>query len=57
MRFIDDWRAGKASIKDALKGRTHEEQEKAPETEQEIERRFLRKVEHELSLPEYSLFS
>lgn len=58
MRFIHDWRAGKTTIKEALKKTNgHGESEKVPTTEEEIEKRFLNKVERELALPEYDTFS
>ncbi|WVQ82899.1 hypothetical protein IAT38_005035 [Cryptococcus sp. DSM 104549] len=56
MRFVEDWRAGKTTIKDALKKRGSES-EKVPSTEEEVEKRFLDKVERELALPEYTLFT
>lgn len=58
MRFIRDWRAGKTSIKEALKKTNgHGDSETVPTTEEEIEKRFLNKVERELALPEYDTFT
>lgn len=58
MRFIQDWRAGKTTIKEALKKTNgHGDSEMVPATEEEIEKRFLNKVERELALPEYDTFS
>lgn len=57
MRFVNDWRAGKTTIKETIKRRGSDENEKAPTTEDEVEKRFLDKVERELALPEYSTFS
>lgn len=55
MRFVDDWRAGKTTIKDAAKRNNGEKT--PPKTEQEVEKHFLSKVERELALPDYNLFS
>lgn len=58
MRFIQDWRAGKTTIKEALKKTNGQGgSEMVPTTEEEIEKRFLNKVERELALPEYDTFS
>ncbi|WWD22681.1 hypothetical protein CI109_107174 [Kwoniella shandongensis] len=57
MRFVNDWRAGKTTIKETIKRRGSDENEKAPTTEDEVEKRFLDKVERELALPEYSTFT
>lgn len=60
LRFIDDWRAGRATIKDALHGKANHatgEDVKRAEDADEAEKRFLEKVEFELSLPEYTTFS
>ncbi|XAO22454.1 hypothetical protein I312_101225 [Cryptococcus bacillisporus CA1280] len=58
MRFIRDWRAGKTTIKEALKKTNgHGDSETVPTTEEEIEKRFLNKVERELALPEYDTFT
>ena len=55
MQFIGDWREGKTTIKEAV-SRSHGE-ETPPKTQEEVEKRFMKKVERELQLPEYSLFS
>ena len=58
LRFVNDWRGGKTTIKDALKRPNKPETPPgSAATEAEAEERFLRKVEHELSLPDYSLFT
>lgn len=58
LRFIDDWRAGRATLKDAIaRGTATEDEKPVPRTEEEVERRFLEKIEFELSLPEYTTFS
>ena len=56
LRFINEWRAGKTTIKEAIK-RNKNGEKTPPKTEQEIEDQFMVKVEHELSLPDYDLFS
>ena len=60
LRFIDDWRAGRATIKDALHGKvnhaTGADVQRAHDAD-EAEKRFLDKVAFELSLPEYTTFS
>ena len=53
-RFVDDWRAGKTTIKQAM---SHVQDEPPPTTEDDAEKRFLDKVEREVGLPDYSLFS
>lgn len=53
LRFVNDWRAGKTTLKQAVS----REEEKPATTEDESERRFLEKVESELELPDYALFS
>jgi len=54
MRFANDWREGKTTIKEAMSKR-HDE---PPTTAGgDVEKRFLNKVERELGLPDYSLFS
>ena len=55
MQFISEWREGKTTIKVTV-SRSHEA-EAPPKTQEEVEKRFMRKVERELQLPEYSLFS
>ncbi|WWC90176.1 uncharacterized protein L201_005109 [Kwoniella dendrophila CBS 6074] len=57
MRFVDDWRAGKTTIKETIKSAGDQTPEKAPRTEHEVVSRFLEKVERELALPDYSLFT
>lgn len=66
LRFINDWRAGKTTVKEAVekvknvKNGLHHEKEFAPvglNSNEEAEERFLKKVERELGLPEYNLFS
>jgi anoctamin-10 len=58
MRFVDDWRAGKTTIKEAIDKRGNYNEQKGPAaTEQEVEKRFMDKVERELALPDYNLFS
>ena len=53
MRFVNDWRAGKTTLKEAI----NRDDEKPSITDQDIEKLFLDKVERELGLPEYTLFS
>jgi anoctamin-10 len=53
MRFINDWRAGKTTIEEAM----HSNDEKPAGSVDEVEKRFLDKVERELGLPEYNIFS
>lgn len=48
MRFVNDWREGKTTIKRAMTD---------PHPSGDAEGRFLDKVERELGLPDYSLFS
>ncbi|TYJ51955.1 hypothetical protein B9479_007444 [Cryptococcus floricola] len=60
LRFINEWRAGKTTLKEAITRRgsgPNGAGEKAPVTEDEVEKRFLDKVERELELPEYTLFT
>ena len=58
MRFVEDWRAGKAHLSDLKKvAEPHEAREAPPSSEAAAEKQFLDKVERELALPEYSLFS
>ncbi|TXT10622.1 hypothetical protein VHUM_02127 [Vanrija humicola] len=54
LRFIADWRAGKASVSDILHKRSESVGE--TETESELEKNFLDKVERELALPDYTTF-
>ena len=55
MRFIDEWRAGKTTIKQAMSAKNDEKT--PPGTASEVEKQFMKKVERELALPDYSLFS
>lgn len=55
LRFVNEWRAGNTTIKDAMKRNNGDKT--LPKTEREVEEQFLAKVEHELSLPDYDLFS
>ncbi|EIW72964.1 hypothetical protein TREMEDRAFT_26589 [Tremella mesenterica DSM 1558] len=55
LRFVADWRSGKTTLKATLKKRDGEEA--SPTSESEVEERFLKKVERELALPDYSLFT
>ncbi|WVW81287.1 hypothetical protein I302_103278 [Kwoniella bestiolae CBS 10118] len=58
MRFVDDWRAGKTTIKETIQKRGNTDaSEKIPQNDEEVEKRFLEKVERELALPDYSLFT
>ena len=64
LRFINDWRAGKTTVKEAVekvknvKNGIHDEKELTPaKSNEEAEERFLEKVERELGLLEYNLFS
>ena len=58
LRFINDWRAGKTTIKEAVKNVQHPLSEKGVATSsEEAEKKFLEKVEKELALPDYNLFS
>ncbi|KAL1408823.1 hypothetical protein Q8F55_005637 [Vanrija albida] len=54
LRFIADWRAGKATVSDILHKRTESTGE--ADTEAEAEKLFLDKVERELALPDYTTF-
>ena len=58
LRYIAEWRSGKTSLKD-LKNMTkrHHDEPASPTTEADAEKLFLDKVERELGLPDYSLFS
>ena len=55
LRFVDDWRAGKTTIKEAVSRNNGEKT--PPRSEAEVEKKFMDKVERELALPEYTLFS
>ncbi|WWC97550.1 hypothetical protein V866_004434 [Kwoniella sp. B9012] len=58
MRFVDDWRAGKTTLKETIKTRgNNNSTEKVPRDDDEVEKKFLEKVERELALPDYSLFT
>lgn len=52
MRFISDWRAGKTTFKDAFTGHTA-----STSTNGGTEARFLAKIDDELALPDYAIFS
>jgi anoctamin-10 len=54
LRFFSDWRAGKTTIKEVV---SREAETNSEQTEVDVEKRFMDKVERELALPEYSLFS
>ncbi|WWD06320.1 hypothetical protein V865_004410 [Kwoniella europaea PYCC6329] len=57
-RFVDDWRAGKTTLKETIKTRgNNDSTEKVPQDDAAVEKRFLEKVERELALPDYSLFT
>ncbi len=56
LRFINELRTGKGSIKEELQKKTSS-RDTPPQTDAEVEKRFLDKVEKELALPEYNLFS
>jgi anoctamin-10 len=55
LRFVKEWRAGKTTIKEAMK--RNNGKKTPPKTQQEIEDEFLKKIEFELDLPDYDLFS
>jgi hypothetical protein len=55
LRFVDDWRSGKASLKDIHKMIQNEGDDTTALGGDE--KKFLDKVERELGLPDYSLFS
>lgn len=57
MRFVGDWRAGKTTVKDAVKHARGEKTSEDAVHSADAEKRFLDKVERELGLPEYNLFS
>jgi hypothetical protein len=63
LRFVNDWRAGKTTIKEAVETvkqvnvRKGEKTPPSPTSAEEAEKRFMDKVERELALPEYNLFS
>jgi anoctamin-10 len=52
MRFVQDWRAGKTTFKDAYNGKTS-----PTPTHASVESKFLAKVDDELALPDYAIFS
>jgi hypothetical protein len=54
LRFVNDVRSGKAGVTDIFKGGKKED-EKAAQGE-DVEKKFLDKVEAELALPEYNIF-
>jgi anoctamin-10 len=52
LRFVNDWRAGKTTIKEAVKNVQHPLSEKGVATSSdEAEKKFMEKVERELALP------
>ena len=57
LRFVDEIRNGKGSIKEEIHRKTHSSDSTQPRTDEEVEKQFLEKVEKELALPEYNLFS
>ncbi|KAL7420471.1 hypothetical protein Q5752_004421 [Cryptotrichosporon argae] len=58
LRFVNDWRAGKTTVKEAVKTRGHYGEDAKPaSTPEEVEKRFLYKVERELALPDYRTFT
>jgi len=64
LRFINDWRAGKTTVKEAVEkvknvknGIQSEKEDPVPSSAEEAESLFMEKVERELGLPEYNLFS
>jgi hypothetical protein len=64
LRFVNDWRAGKTTVKEAVEkvknvknGISTEKEDPVPTSAVEAESLFLEKVERELGLPEYNLFS
>lgn len=57
MRFVEDWRAGKTTLKEAVKKTKEGEATPPPQSAEEAEKRFMDKVERELALPDYNLFS
>lgn len=56
LRFVDEVRHGKGSIKEEIQKKTSKDTIQ-PRTDAEVEKVFLDKVEKELALPEYNLFS
>lgn len=58
LRFVNDWRAGKTTIKEAVKTAKHGSDATPPaQSAEEAGKRFMDKVERELALPDYNLFS
>ena len=61
LRFVNDWRAGKTTLKEAVKTaknvKNGKEPTPPPQSAEEAEKRFMDKVERELALPDYNLFS
>lgn len=58
LRFVNDWRAGKTTLKEAVKtAKKGGDTTPPPQTADEAEKRFMDKVERELALPDYNLFS
>ena len=56
LRYIDELRTGKKHLKESFSRHQGEKKGSANETV-DIEKKFLDKVERELALPDYSLFS
>jgi hypothetical protein len=54
LRFVNDWRQGKASLKDLSKNGHKQEGSTA---DADPEKHFLDRVENQLGLPDYSTFS
>lgn len=57
LRFIDEWRSGKATLKDLSKRGGEEKRPIDGQSDAEVEKLFLDKVEKELALPEYNIFT
>lgn len=58
LRFVNDWRAGKTTLKEAVKtAKNGHDTTPPPQSPEEAEKRFMDKVERELALPDYNLFS
>lgn len=57
LRFVNDWRAGKTTLKEAVKMKKLGADAPPAQSAEEAEKRFMDKVERELALPDYNLFS
>lgn len=62
LRFVNDWRAGKTTLKEAVNVDKLIKKAKGGDTPpaqstEEAEKRFMDKVERELALPDYNLFT